>query len=71
MLISFVGVGFVASGNGGFSADLGGDGLALFSAATWAGYSVTGSATTRFTRASGEWVQPTADCTSTRVSPVR
>ena len=38
--ISFVGVGFVASGNGGFSADLGGDGLALFSAASWAAYSV-------------------------------
>ena len=39
--ISFVGVGFVASGSGGFSADIGGDGLALFTAATWAGYSVT------------------------------
>ena len=40
-VISFGGVGFVASGSGGFSANLGGDGLALFTAATWAGYSVT------------------------------
>jgi drug/metabolite transporter (DMT)-like permease len=39
--ISFVGVGFVASGTGGFSGNIGGDGLALFAAATWAGYSVT------------------------------
>jgi drug/metabolite transporter (DMT)-like permease len=39
--ISFGGVGFVASGSGGFSANIGGDGLALFTAATWAGYSVT------------------------------
>jgi drug/metabolite transporter (DMT)-like permease len=39
--ISFGGVGFVASGSGGFSANVGGDGLALFTAATWAGYSVT------------------------------
>jgi drug/metabolite transporter (DMT)-like permease len=39
--ISFAGVGFVASGSGGFSANIGGDGLALFTAATWAGYSVT------------------------------
>jgi len=39
--ISFGGVGFVASGSGGFSANVAGDGLALFTAATWAGYSVT------------------------------
>jgi len=39
--MSFAGVGFVASGSGGFSANIGGDGLALFTAATWAGYSVT------------------------------
>jgi drug/metabolite transporter (DMT)-like permease len=39
--ISFAGVGFVATGSGGFSANIGGDGLALFTAATWAGYSVT------------------------------
>jgi drug/metabolite transporter (DMT)-like permease len=39
--ISFGGVGFVASGSGGFSSNIGGDGLALFTAATWAGYSVT------------------------------
>src|SRR5713226_9149729 len=40
-LCSFVGVGFVASGNGGVSGRIGGDLLALFTAATWAGYSVT------------------------------
>jgi drug/metabolite transporter (DMT)-like permease len=39
-LVSLVGVGFVASGSGGFSGHLVGDGLALFTAATWAGYSV-------------------------------
>jgi drug/metabolite transporter (DMT)-like permease len=39
--ISFGGVGFVASGSGGFSANIGGDGLALLTAATWGGYSVT------------------------------
>ena len=39
--ISFGGVGFVASGSGGFSANIGGDGLALFTAATWGAYSVT------------------------------
>ena len=39
--ISFVGVGFVAWGSGGFSSHLGGDVLALFTAATWAGYTVT------------------------------
>ena len=40
-LCSFVGVGFVAAGNGGVSGRIGGDLLALFTAATWAGYSVT------------------------------
>jgi drug/metabolite transporter (DMT)-like permease len=40
-LISFVGVGFVASGTGGFSTNVGGDVLALATAATWAAYSVT------------------------------
>ncbi len=39
--ISFVGVGFVAWGSGGFNSHIGGDVLALFTAATWAGYSVT------------------------------
>jgi len=39
-LISLVGVGFVASGSGGFSGHLVGDALALMTAATWAGYSV-------------------------------
>jgi drug/metabolite transporter (DMT)-like permease len=38
--ISFVGVGFVASGSGGFSTNVGGDALALFAAVTWAGYTV-------------------------------
>ncbi|HEY8647654.1 MAG TPA: DMT family transporter [Gaiellaceae bacterium] len=38
--VSVVGVGFVASGSGGFSGHLFGDTLALFTAATWAGYSV-------------------------------
>jgi drug/metabolite transporter (DMT)-like permease len=40
-LCSFIGVGFVAAGNGGVSGKIGGDLLALFTAATWAGYSVT------------------------------
>jgi drug/metabolite transporter (DMT)-like permease len=40
-VISFVGVGFVAWGSGGFNSHIGGDLLALFTAATWAGYSVT------------------------------
>jgi drug/metabolite transporter (DMT)-like permease len=39
--ISFVGVGFIASGTGGFSGNVAGDGLALLTAATWGGYSVT------------------------------
>ena len=39
-LVSLIGVGFVASGSGGFSGHLVGDGLALMTAATWAGYSV-------------------------------
>ena len=38
--VSFAGVGFVAAGSGGFSASLAGDGMALFTAASWAGYSV-------------------------------
>ena len=37
--VSLVGVGFVASGSGGFSGHLFGDTLALSTAATWAGYS--------------------------------
>jgi drug/metabolite transporter (DMT)-like permease len=40
-VLSFVGVGFVASGSGGFSSSVGGDALALATAATWAAYSVT------------------------------
>lgn len=39
-LVSLVGVGFVASGSGGFSGRLVGDTLAIMTAATWAGYSV-------------------------------
>jgi drug/metabolite transporter (DMT)-like permease len=39
-LVSVVGVGFVASGSGGFSGRVVGDGLAVLTAATWAGYSV-------------------------------
>jgi drug/metabolite transporter (DMT)-like permease len=39
--ISFVGVGFIASGGGSFSARIGGDALALLTAATWGGYSVS------------------------------
>ncbi|MGH3002752.1 MAG: DMT family transporter [Gaiellaceae bacterium] len=38
--ISFVGVGFVASGSGGFSGHIVGDGLAVLTAVTWAVYSV-------------------------------
>jgi drug/metabolite transporter (DMT)-like permease len=38
--ISFAGVGFVASGNGGFSGKVVGDLLALGTAATWGAYSV-------------------------------
>jgi drug/metabolite transporter (DMT)-like permease len=40
-LCSFIGVGFVAAGNGDISAGIRGDLLALLTAATWAGYSVT------------------------------
>jgi drug/metabolite transporter (DMT)-like permease len=40
-VLSFVGVGFVAFGNGGLSGKLGGDALALLATTTWAGYSVT------------------------------
>ena len=40
-VVSFVGVGFVAWGSGGFSGHVRGDVLALFTAATWAAYSVT------------------------------
>jgi drug/metabolite transporter (DMT)-like permease len=39
-LVSLVGVGFVASGSGGFSGRIVGDGLAVLTAATWAAYSV-------------------------------
>jgi drug/metabolite transporter (DMT)-like permease len=39
-LVSLVGVGFVASGSGGFSGRIVGDGLAILTAATWACYSV-------------------------------
>ncbi len=39
-IISFLGVGLVASGNGGFSGKIFGDGLALITAATWGAYSV-------------------------------
>lgn len=39
-LVSLVGVGFVASGSGGFSGHLTGDALAILTAATWAAYSV-------------------------------
>jgi drug/metabolite transporter (DMT)-like permease len=39
-VLSFAGVGLVASGNGGFSSKLAGDGLALATAVTWAGYSM-------------------------------
>jgi drug/metabolite transporter (DMT)-like permease len=39
-VISFLGVGLVASGNGGVSGKVFGDGLALITAATWGAYSV-------------------------------
>jgi drug/metabolite transporter (DMT)-like permease len=39
-LVSLVGVGFVATGSGGFSGRVFGDGLAVMTAVTWAGYSV-------------------------------
>jgi drug/metabolite transporter (DMT)-like permease len=39
-IVSLIGVGFVASGSGGFSGRLVGDGLAVLTAVTWAGYSV-------------------------------
>jgi drug/metabolite transporter (DMT)-like permease len=39
--ISFVGVGLVAWGSGGFSSNVDGDLLALFTAASWGAYSVT------------------------------
>lgn len=39
--LSLVGVGFVASGSGGFGGELGGDGLALLTAATWSVYSLS------------------------------
>jgi len=39
--LSFIGVGFVASGSGGFSGKLTGDSLALFTAATWGIYSLS------------------------------
>ena len=38
--VSVVGVAFVASGSGGFSGNVGGDGLAVLTAATWGCYSV-------------------------------
>jgi drug/metabolite transporter (DMT)-like permease len=38
--VSVVGVGFVASGSGGFSGNIVGDGLAVLTAATWGCYSV-------------------------------
>lgn len=38
--VSLVGVGFVASGSGGFSGHVVGDGIALLIAVTWAAYSV-------------------------------
>jgi drug/metabolite transporter (DMT)-like permease len=39
-IVSLVGVGFVATGSGGFSGHVVGDGIALMTAVTWAGYSV-------------------------------
>jgi drug/metabolite transporter (DMT)-like permease len=38
--LSFVGVGLIAVGNGGFSGKIFGDALALFTALSWAGYSM-------------------------------
>jgi drug/metabolite transporter (DMT)-like permease len=40
-VVSFIGVGFVAWGSGGFAGHVRGDIFALFTAATWAAYSVT------------------------------
>jgi drug/metabolite transporter (DMT)-like permease len=40
VLASLVGVGFVATGTGGFSGNVYGDGLAVLTAITWAGYSI-------------------------------
>jgi drug/metabolite transporter (DMT)-like permease len=40
-VLSFVGAGFVAAGGGNFSGKLGGDALAVLTAATWAAYSVS------------------------------
>jgi drug/metabolite transporter (DMT)-like permease len=40
-LVSAVGVAFVASGSGGFSGNVVGDGLALLTAVTWASYSIS------------------------------
>ena len=39
-VVSIVGVAFVASGSGGFSGNVVGDGLAVLTAATWAAYSI-------------------------------
>ncbi len=39
-VVSLIGVGFVASGSGGFSGKVLGDGLAIMTALTWAGYSI-------------------------------
>ena len=39
-IVSLIGVGFVASGSGGFSGKVIGDGLAIMTAVTWAGYSI-------------------------------
>ncbi len=38
--VSIIGVALVASGSGGFSSNVGGDGLAVLTAATWGSYSV-------------------------------
>jgi drug/metabolite transporter (DMT)-like permease len=38
--VSLIGVAFVATGSGGFSGNVVGDGLAVLTAATWGGYSV-------------------------------
>ncbi len=43
-VVSMIGVGFVASGSGGFSGHLFGDGLAVATALTWGVYSVVISA---------------------------
>jgi drug/metabolite transporter (DMT)-like permease len=39
-VLSFLGVGLVATGGGGFSSKVGGDALALFTAMSWAAYSM-------------------------------